>query len=193
MPVRAEDSQECGFLEVKWTKAFLSRKQYQLINAADRSIYWGPNWPLQPAGHGGLENSNRSAIWDAKASFPYFITLSRGLMFPNSDFALKRTFGNIWRQFWLSQLGQGRCYPRLAVQSRGNAKRPQMPWNSSSQPRNIWPDKSTVTRLRNPFLKECSIITWSFRDRITLRVYKWGILNLSINEAINLIDFSRSP
>lgn len=38
MPVRVEDNQEGAFLEARWTKVFLSRRQDQLINAADGSI-----------------------------------------------------------------------------------------------------------------------------------------------------------
>lgn len=36
MPVRAEGNQECGFLEIKRTKAFFRRKQDQLTDRCSR-------------------------------------------------------------------------------------------------------------------------------------------------------------
>lgn len=92
---------------------------------------------------------------------------------PNSDFALRKTFGDIWNHFWWSQLRQGELLPALSGYKPGALL---SVLKCSLWQRNIWPSMAIVVRLKNPLLKESFTITWPFRDTITLRVYKWDVV-----------------
>ena len=201
MPVRAEDNQECGFLEIKRTKAFFRRKQDQLIDAADRSIYRGPKsdhcslqvtvilkmaiavqfWMQRP-----LSLFRHSQRWSDGSQT--VICLSPPP--PKEDiwqYLETVVIVTAWAGALLPDSSGYRPEALLNV-----LKCPKMHRNSSSQQRNIWPEMSTVVRLKNPFLKECSITTWSFRDWIPLRASKGGIVDLSVMTQQAYVDFNGS-
>lgn len=171
---RTEENQECGFLEAKWTKTFLRRQKDQLMNAADRSIYWSPkNYHHHLQVMGILKRAISGHFWMQKPHPPISSLSAVVWWLPNSDFTLKRTSGNIWRQFRLSQLRQG----ELLLASSGYGPGALLSsLKYSSQQGNIWPSMARVMRLKNPLLKESSTTTWSFRDTVTLRVYKWDVV-----------------
>lgn len=80
------------------------------------------------------------------------VVLNGGGVGRGSDFVLQKTFSNIWRHFWLSQL----C--REVIQLFGwRSGVLQSSYNTCTVPvqRRIWPQKPVELRLRNSDLHIC--------------------------------------
>ena len=73
------------------------------------------------------------------------VVLNRG------DFASQGTFGNIWKCFWLSQLGRWcMCYWHLVGRGQGCCGTLYSAQHSPRQQRTVWSKMSVALRFSNP-------------------------------------------